>query len=108
MDASIYGNFSNNPVAPPVLTQVFSDKISDGSSRDLYVHCGVNLVSDPVNPVAPQFVTHGFSTVDEMNKGAGIWRPTTIIRRLPNFTHLSVAGNTVGQSSDVEDAVGAK
>ena len=108
MDAAIDGNFSNNPIAPPVLTQVFSDKLSDSSSRDLYAHCGANLAPDPVNSTAPHLVTHGFYTVDALNKGAGIWRPTTIIRRLPNVTHLIVTGHTVGQSAEVGDDVGAK
>ena len=68
----------------------------------------MNLAADPVNPTAPHFVTHGFSTSDALYKGSGIWRPTTIIRRFQNFNHWIVADHTVGQSSDVEDAVGAK
>ena len=36
LDAVVDGNVTNNPVVPPVLTQVSSDKISDSSSRYIY------------------------------------------------------------------------
>ena len=63
LDASIDGNFSDDTIAPPVLTQLFSDKISNSSIKDLYAICRMHLVTYPVNYVAPQFVTKGFSTV---------------------------------------------
>ena len=72
LDASIDEKFTNSLVAPPISTKGFGDKLSKRSSQDLYVHVGLQHVKDPVHPVTPQFVYHGLSTVDTLDKGAGI------------------------------------
>ena len=104
----IDGKFSNDPIATPVLTQVFSEKLSNSFRRDLYRRYGVHLTTDPVNPVAPQFINHDLSTSHTLNKGARIWCPATRIRRSPDVTHWSAADHDVGQSAAVGDAVGKK
>ena len=91
-----------------VLTLVSSEKISNSSIRDIYSCCGLRLETYTVNPVAPQFVYHGFSTVEVLNKGTGIWSPATRIRRLPDFTHWILADQAAGQSAAVGESVGAK
>ena len=108
LDAPVDGKFNNSPIARPILTQVFSNKPSNSSRIYLYAHCDVHLVIDPANPVAPKFVTHGFSTIDVLNKGAGIWIPTARTRRYTDVTHWSAGDHTLGQSAAVGYAVGEK
>ena len=67
-----------------------------------------NIAIEFVNTMAPQFLNHGLSAVDVLNKSVGIWSPATRIRRSPYVTHWSTADNTVLQVSDVGDAMGNK
>ena len=108
MDAVIDGHFSDNLIVPPVITQVLSDKLSESSVRDLYERCGVHLTTDTVNPLSPQFMTHGFSNINALNKGARIWIPDTRVRMTPDVTHCIMADHDLGQITAVEDSVGAK
>ena len=71
-NTAVNGNLPYNLIVSPVLTQVFSDKLSNSSIRDLYTSCGMHLATDHANTMAPQFVTHGLSTINELNKGYGI------------------------------------
>ena len=93
---------------PPVLTQLFSDKLSNSSTRDLYACCGVNFATDTVNSMAPQFLNHWLFAVDALNKGAGVWIPATRIIGSPDINHWITADHAVGQISAVGDAVGKK
>ena len=63
LNADVDGKFTNNAISPPVITQVFSDRLTDSSNRYLYGNCRVHLVIDTVNPVIAQFVDNGFSTI---------------------------------------------
>ena len=72
LDTSIDGKFTNNLFAPPIFTELFSDKLSNSSIRDIYARIGMHLTTDPINPVTPKFVDLGFSNVDAPNKGDGI------------------------------------
>ena len=107
-DGAVDGNFSNNLIAPPVITQVFSDKLSNSSIRYIYARCGMHLTTGPVNPVTSQFVTHGFSTANALNKGAEILIPDTRVRRSSYVTHWSASDNYVAQNAAVGDAVETK
>ena len=75
LDTSIDGKFTNNLVAPPIFTDVVSDKLSISSSWDLYACVGMHLAIDPVNSVTPQFVGLGFSTINALDTCAGHWTP---------------------------------
>ena len=72
------------------------------------MRCEMHIEKYPLNPVTPQLVTHGFSTINALNTGAGIWRPTTRVRRSLDVTHWSSIDHAVGQSAAVGDTVGAK
>ena len=61
-NASVNRNFSNDPIAPLVITHVFGDKLSYSYSSFLYKRCKVNLVEESVNPVAPKLVNHWISS----------------------------------------------
>ena len=63
---------------------------------------------DPVNPMTLQFVDHGFSTVDTLHKGSGIWSPAYIFIRPSDVAHCNTPDNNVGKSISVEGAVSAK
>ena len=108
MEASVDGKLSYNPIETPVITQVLSDKLSNSSSRDLYTHCRVNLATYPANLVAPQFVNHGFSTVNTLNKGSRICIPATRARSLLNISHWSAEYHAVGKRAAVGNTMGAK
>ena len=53
LNADIDGKFSSNPIAPPILTQVFIDKLSDIYSKNLYVRCRLHLMIDKANTMEP-------------------------------------------------------
>ena len=106
MNAAVDRNFSNDPIALPISTQVFGDKISNISRRDFYTRCRVNLSTYYVNPVATQFVNHGLSAINTLNKSSGIWIPATRIIRSPDATHWSAADHAVGQGASDGDAMG--
>ena len=89
-----------------VSTQVFVDNLSHSSSMDLYTRCRVNLPIESINPVVPQFLNHGISTVNVLNKSAGIRISSTRIRRLPDVIHFSTVDHDVGQFETVGDVVG--
>ena len=108
MDASVDGNFSNNPIAPHVINKVFSDKLSESSIRYLYPQYGAHLAIDTVNTMVPQFVTHRISAVDAPNKGAEIWIPATRTRNFLDITNWSAADHSIGQRAAVGDTVGTK
>ena len=105
LNAAIDGKFSNNPIAPTILTQVLSDKLSDSSSRDIYARYGVHLATDPVNTVAPQSVYHGLSDVYALNKGSVILISATIIIRSPDVTYWRAVDHDERQSEVFGDAV---
>ena len=72
LDTSIDGKFANNLVAPPILIDLLSDKISNSSSWDLYACIGMHPAAYHINFVTPQFVHLGFYTVDSLDKVAGL------------------------------------
>ena len=108
LNATVYRKFSNDPIVPPVSTQVFGDKLSNSPIRDIYTRCRLNLATESVNPVAPQLMNHGLSAVDELNKISGIWIPDTRIIRSRDITHWSGTDHAVGQGVLVVEAVDDK
>ena len=96
LDTSIDGKFTNNLVTPSILTNVISDKLSNSPIWDIYVRVGMHLVADPVNSVTPQFVDLGFSTVDALDKGAGLRNPATRVRKPKDVSHCSLTDHIFG------------
>ena len=87
LDTSVDRYLTNNLIAQPIFTDVLSKKPSNGSSWDLYALTGMHLTTHPINYVTPQFVDFGFSTVDALDKGDGLWTPSTIVLRHTDVTH---------------------
>ena len=108
LDASIDGKFTNISVAPPIFTELFRDKLSNSSRRDIYARVGVHLKTCPVNPVTPKFVDRGFSTIDALNKGARIWIPAIRVRSSTDVSHWSTLNLAVVESTVVVYSVIAK
>ena len=97
LNAAVDRKFSNYPIVLAVSTQVFGGELSDSSSRDINTQFMVNLATESVNSVAPQFVNCGLSDIDALNKVAGVWIPSTRIRRYTDVTPWIAADNTVGK-----------
>ena len=66
----------------------------------------MNFVTDSVQSMGPQSVSHGLPTIDKLDKNDGIWIPTTRIRITSNITHGIAFEHAVGQVTSVGDAVG--
>ena len=55
----------------------------------------MQLAIDSINFVASQFMNHGISAIDALDKVAIIWNPVIKIRRLPDFTNWSAADHAI-------------
>ena len=108
LKAAVGRNFFSDLIALPSSTQVFGHELSNSSSRYLYTLCRANLATESFDPVEPTFVNHGIYDVITLNKNAGIWIPSTRIRRSQDTTNRRAADHNVGQGSAVGDAVGNK
>ena len=86
-------------------SKILRDEFSDSSSRDIYLICRMNVTTESVQSMGPQFVSHELPTIDTLDENTGIWIPTTRIRRTPNITHGSASENYVGQVTAVGDEV---
>ena len=76
--------------------------------RVIYARIGMHLATYPINPVTPQFVDHGLSTVNALNKGAGIWSPYTRARRFTDAAHCSAPNISEGEITAVVETLRAK
>ena len=108
LETSIDGHFTNNMIAPPIFTDVICEKLSDSSSQDIYTLYWLNLLADPVNIPAPQFVDLGISTIDALGKGASLWTPATIVGRPVYVNHWIAPDHIFGKTTAIEDYVIAK
>ena len=108
LDTSIDGNFTNNLVAPPIVTDVISDKLFNSSRQDLYARVGMNLEEYPVNPVTSQFVYLGLSTVDALDKEASLLTPATRVGISTDFSHQRAPDHIFGTTTAAGGAVNAK
>ena len=87
LDTSINRQFTNNLVALLIFAEVLDDKISDSSSRDIYTHCKINRVVDPINIPALQLVDLGISSINALDKSASLWTPTTRVGMNKDVAH---------------------
>ena len=65
----------------------------------------MNVATESVQSVGPQFESHGFPNIDTLDENSGIWIPATRIRTTPNITHGSASEHAVGKGKAVGDAV---
>ena len=77
LDTSIDGKFTDNLVAPTIITELLCDKLSNSSSRDIYMRCSMNLTADTVNIPAPPNENLVFSAINSLYKSSSIWPPPT-------------------------------
>ena len=89
----------------PIFTKLLCDKLSDSSSRDLYIRCKMSLAADPVNIPEPQFVYLGLSTIDALDKGSSLFTPATTVVRPTYVTHWSAPYHILVKTTSVGDAV---
>ena len=87
LDAAIDGKLSDNCDAMSIFSKAISDKLSAGSSWDLYTHFRMNLMAYPVQNQKPQFVGLGISNINALDKGSGLITHATRIRRPTYGSH---------------------
>ena len=68
----------------------------------------MNLMEDPVNILAPQFLDLGLLTINALDKSASLRTPPTRIRRPTDVAHGSTNDHIFGITTAVGDAVGTK
>ena len=67
----------------------------------------MNLVADPTNVPAPQFVDLVLSTIDALDKGASLWSPATRVGRPKYVIYWSAPDHIFGKTAAVRDTVSA-
>ena len=97
LNAHIDIRLTSDTIAPSISSHILGDELSDSSSRDIYLHCWTELLSDTGHPVAPKLVNHGIPIIDILEKSFKIWSPVTRIIRTTNITHWSSSECDVGQ-----------
>ena len=108
LDTSIYQQFTNNIIAPPIFTEVIGDKISGSSIWYLYTRCWTKLASDPVNIPESQFVDLELSTINALGKGSSPWTPATIVGRPMYIAHRSVPDHIFEKNKSIRDNTSVK
>ena len=104
---SIDRMFSNNYNAPSMISQILYDEFSVSSGRNIYSRCRMDVASDTFQPMVPQLISHGISTIYTLNENSGVCIPATSpIRRTPNTTHGSSSKYVVGKGTAAGAAVG--
>ena len=82
-----------------IFRKVICDKLSDGSVRDLYMCCRMNLAEDPIQTQTPQFVVLGLSTINSLYEGSGLSTPVNIILSLMDGAHCSAPNHIFGETT---------
>ena len=83
LDSVIDGKLPDDLDSESIFSKLIGHKISNSFSGDLYLSCRMNFVDDRVQTKAPQFMSLGFSAINELYEisalstpAARIWRPT--------------------------------
>ena len=62
-NAPIDINLTNDPIAPSVSVQILGDELPDSYSCDIYSWCRMKFMEETGQPMAPQFVSRGLTTL---------------------------------------------
>ena len=101
LDTVVDKKLPNNIDLTSIFSKVIGDKLSDGSRRDLYIRCKMNLTVDPVQTQTPKFADLGISTVGALDEGSVISTPATRIRRSNDGTHWSAPNHIFDDTTAV-------
>ena len=72
------------------------------------MRCRMNLVADPVNITAPQFVDLRLLTINTLDKSASLWTPTTRLGMRTDATHGIMLDHIVEKVTVVREKVSKK
>ena len=81
LDAVVYRSLSNDLDSESIFSKVIDHKLYNGSSNDLYSHCRMNFVNDPVQTQAPHFMYMRLPAISTLNESGVLGTPDTRIRR---------------------------
>ena len=93
LDAAVDINFPDNCYLKSIFSKLISDKLSNGSSWDLYMRCRMNRTADTIQTHTPHFVDLGLSTSNALNEGSGPSTPATRIWRPTDGAHWSATNH---------------
>ena len=65
----------------------------------------MNVATDSIQPMGPQFVSHKLPSIDTLDENNGIWIPANRIIRTTNITHGSTSDHNSGQGTVIGDSV---
>ena len=88
LDDVIDRKFPNDLDSASFFIKVIGHKLSDGSSRDLYLRCRMNFAADVVQTQTPKFMDLEFSAINALDESSGIGTRVSRIRRPMDGTHL--------------------
>ena len=87
LDATTDGKLSDNRDLTSIFSKVISDKLSNGSRKDLYTRCRMNLTVDSIQTQTTQLLDLGLSTINTLDEGSDLSTPATRIRRPMDGAH---------------------
>ena len=77
------------------------DKLSGGSSGDLYTCCRMNFTADPIQIQTPKFVDLGFSTINALDEVSDRITLSTRILRPIDGAHWSAPNQIFGGTTAI-------
>ena len=101
LDAVVYRSLSNDLDSESIFSKVIDHKLYNGSSNDLYSHCRMNFVNDPVQTQAPHFMYMRLPAISTLNESGVLGTPDTRIRRPGCVSHCRAPDHVFGETTAV-------
>ena len=75
LDAVVDGKLTDDLDSASIFSKVIGYKLSDGYSRDLYLHCRMNFANDLVQTQDPHFMDMGVLSINTLNESGVLGNP---------------------------------
>ena len=98
LDAAVDENLPDHLYLTSIFSKLIDDKLSDGSSGDLYTRCRMKFAAGTVQNQTPKFMDLGFMTINALDVKSGLSTPATITLRPMNGAHWSVHIHVFGET----------
>ena len=101
LDPGIDGKLPDDINSMPIFSKIIGHKLSDGSTKGLYIRCRMNFDYDPVKTQNPQFMDLGFLNITQLDEISGLITPATRVLRPKNGSHWSTPNQLFCETSAV-------